>query len=213
MFTMKAEQLPALFDAVAQVMEQKAEVLCEMDAKMGDGDLGLTMRRGFCAIPEFLRQTDEADAGKKLMKAGMKMAAIAPSTMGTLMASGIMAGGKALVGVEELTASTYLEFLRAFAAGVAKRGKCARGERTVLDSIAAGADALEEGLTKTPELSLGNAGELAVKGAMDGVEATKNMEPKYGKAAVFRTSAIGVADQGACAGLYMIEGFRDYFIK
>jgi len=32
---------------VAQVMTDNADHLCEMDARMGDGDLGLTMKKGY----------------------------------------------------------------------------------------------------------------------------------------------------------------------
>ena len=123
---LSADKLPALFDSVAARMDTVADELCEMDARMGDGDLGLTMRRGFAAVPEFLRETDEPDLGKKLVKAGMKMASIAPSTMGTLMASGIMGGGKALTGATQIVAAAYLAFLDAFCAGIAKLGKCQR---------------------------------------------------------------------------------------
>ena len=35
------------------------------------------------------------------------------------------------------------------------------------------------------------------------------MEPKYGKAAVHKAAAAGQLDQGACAGMYMVQGCRD----
>ena len=212
MQVLSADKLPALFDSVAARMEEAAEELCEMDVRMGDGDLGLTMRRGFAAVPEFLRETEEPDLGTKLVKAGMKMASAAPSTMGTLMASGIMGGGKALTGALQIDAAAYLAFLEAFCAGIAKRGKCQRGEKTVLDCTAAAADAVAEALKADPALSLGDAAEAAVRGGREGVEATKDMEAKYGKAAVHRTASVGVPDQGATAGLYMLEGIRNYCI-
>ena len=211
MITVGIDQLPELFEAVAAVMAQKAEELCEMDARMGDGDLGLTMRKGFGAMPELLRDISEPDMGKKLMKAGMKMSSVVPSTMGTLMASGIMTGGKAISGAEHLDAGVYLTYLQGFAAGIQKRGKCARGDRTVLDAIAAAADALADALAADPALSLAAAGEAALEGAKAGVEATRTMEPKYGKAAVHKAAAAGNIDQGACAGMYMISGYCDYF--
>ena len=34
------------------------------------------------------------------------------------------------------------------------------------------------------------------------------MTPKFGKAAVFAAKAAGVADQGAVAGLYMLQGLQ-----
>ncbi|MGM9552916.1 MAG: dihydroxyacetone kinase family protein [Faecousia sp.] len=210
MQVLDAHTLPELFDRVAVKMADHAEELCEMDAKMGDGDLGLTMRRGFAAIPEFLRRTDEPDLGRKLMKAGMHMASVAPSTMGTLMASGIMSAGKALTGATNIDAKAYLTFLQAFSDGISKRGKCVRGEKTVLDCTAAAADAVEEALKANPLLSLSAAAQAAVSGGSTGVEATKTMEAKYGKAAVHRAASVGVADQGACAALYMLEGIHDF---
>ena len=211
MMPLKIHMLPDWFESVAAVMADKADKLCEMDSKMGDGDLGLTMRKGFGALPQILRELDEPKMGKKLIKAGMKMATVVPSTMGTLMASGIMNGGKALADAQTLDAAAYLTYLKGFADGIAKRGKCSRGDRTVLDAVAAAADQLEAALKENPDMTLKTAGELAAAGAAIGVEATKTMEPKYGKAAVHKAAAAGVADQGACAGLYMVQGNRDYF--
>ena len=208
MTEIKITDLQAFFGAIGAVMAEKADELCEMDARMGDGDLGLTMKKGFGAMPEILDAIDEADLGKKLMKAGMKMASVVPSTMGTLMASGIMTGGKELAGKEAIGAAEFLIYLKGYAAGIAKRGKCARGERTVLDAVGAAADKLEAALT--PDMTLEQAAEIALEGAKEGVEATRAMEPKYGKAAVHKAAAKGEIDQGAVAGMYMVKGCRDF---
>ena len=89
------EQLPELFEGVAAIFTEKKDELCDMDAKMGDGDLGLTMHKGYTALPDLIRENAEpGDIGKTLMKSGMKMASVVPSTMGTLMSSGVMEGGK-----------------------------------------------------------------------------------------------------------------------
>jgi len=211
MDTMDAVLLPELFESVSSVMTEKADELCAMDAKMGDGDLGLTMRKGFGAMPEILRSIDEPDMGKKLMKAGMKMASVVPSTMGTLMASGIMTGGKGIVGSTLLDAVTYGKFLCGFAEGIEKRGKCARGDRTVLDAVAPAADAVAAAVEQNPGLMLDEAAAAAVSGAEQGVEATRSMEPKFGKAAVHKAAARDEVDQGAVAALYMLRGFAEFF--
>lgn len=204
------ETLPELFGAVAQVMSEQAQALCEMDARMGDGDLGLTMKRGFAALPEALRASSEPDLGKRIAAAAMKMAGIAPSTMGTLMASGLMRGGMALAGAAEIGPAEFSVFLSAFADGIAKRGKCARGERTVLDAVGPAADRAAELLLKTPDATLSAVAGAALEGARGGVESTKTMVPKYGKAAVFSGQTDGVPDQGACAGLFFLEGLSRY---
>ena len=53
--------------------------------------------------------------------------------------------------------------------------------------------------------------EIALIGAEEGVEATKCMIPKFGKAAVFSAKANGIADQGAVAGYYLLVGIHNYF--
>ena len=52
MTEIKVNDWTAVMEAVAQVMTENADHLCEMDARMGDGDLGLTMKKGYCALPD-----------------------------------------------------------------------------------------------------------------------------------------------------------------
>ena len=101
----KSSDWTAILQSVAQVMTDNADHLCEMDARMGDGDLGLTMKKGYCALPELYAGLEEADMGKRLSKSGIKMSSVVPSTMGTLMSSGWMEGGKRLVGKETVDAA------------------------------------------------------------------------------------------------------------
>ena len=53
----------------------------------------------------------------------------------------------------------------------------------------------------------------ALEAAKIGVEATKNMVPVFGKAAVHAAQCEGVEDQGAVAGYYKILGLNNYNCK
>ena len=194
----------AVMEAVAQVMSDNADHLCEMDARMGDGDLGLTMKKGYCALPQLYGEIQEADMGKRLAKAGVKMSSVVPSTMGTLMSSGWMEGGKRLTGKTAVDAAAFAQFLQGFADGIAKRGKCAPGERTVLDAVLPAAQAAQTAAQEGKDLV--STAQDALEGAKAGVEATKEMTPKYGKAAVFAAKALGTEDQGATAGMLLVQG-------
>ena len=204
------EKLDALFQSASELFSEKKDELCEMDAKMGDGDLGLTMQKGFGALPQLIRENTEAgNIGRTLVRAGLKMSGVVPSTMGTLMSSGLMEGGRAVGVAAELGPEELSRFLTGFAAGVQKRGKCQLGDRTLLDAMDAAAKRADA--TFADGKGVREMLEAAVAGARDGVEATKHMIPKYGKAAVFSARAEGVADQGAVAGLYLLEGLARYF--
>lgn len=209
MDAIRLDDLVGLFESVSAIMTARADELGRMDAAMGDGDLGLTMSKGFAALPPALAGLDDLDVGKRLSKAGMRLSSVVPSTMGTLMASGLLAGGKAVTDRTELDSEGFATFLQAFAAGIAQRGKCTPGDRTVLDALdpagrAARLAADESGAT------LASVADAALEGALRGVEATKALVPKFGKAAVFAAKAAGVPDQGAVAGAYFVEGLREF---
>ena len=205
------DQIPDLFTSVGNLFVEKREELCEMDARLGDGDLGLTMSKGYAALPDFMRAEAEAaggDIGKMLMKAGMKMSSLVPSTMGFLMSTGVMEGGKALKGKSELDGTAFAEYLVGFAAGVQKRGKCEAGQRTIYDAILPASVAAKEAADNGA--SLEEVAKAALEAAKKGVEATKDMVPVFGKAAVHAAQCVGVEDQGAVAGYYKILALNTY---
>lgn len=200
-----------LFQCMASVMNENKGELERLDSLMGDGDLGLTMSRGYGMLPELLQElSDETDAGKVIAKSGMKFSSAVPSTMGFLMGSGLMNAGKKISGTELGGGRQLAEFLKGFAEGIVKRGKCAPGERTILDSVSPAAEAAEQLLQKKPEASFAETAAAAVQAAKQGVEATKQMIPKYGKAAVHKAAAAGLPDQGAVAGLYVMQAIQQF---
>lgn len=208
------DQIPELFESVGTLFVEKKEELCDMDAKLGDGDLGLTMSKGYAALPDIMRAEAEGaggDIGKLLMKAGMKMSSLVPSTMGFLMSTGVMEGGKALKGATEFDGAALAKYLVGFAAGVQKRGKCEAGQRTIYDAILPASKAADEAAAAGADLE--GVIKAALEAAKAGVEATKDMVPVFGKAAVHAAQCVGVEDQGAVAGYYKILGLSNYICK
>jgi dihydroxyacetone kinase-like protein len=199
--------------AIADEMERRSEQLCQMDAMMGDGDLGLTMKKGFAAAAAEMRASEEADVGKALAKCGMKMSTAVPSTMGTLMASGLLQGGKNLAGCTQIDAAGFVLFLEGFAAGIQKRGKCQRGDRTVLDAIGSAADNASALLRADSAANLMQLAQAARDGAQKGLQDTADMMPKFGKAAVHAAKAAGRVDQGAFAGACMVDAICAYICE
>ncbi|HIS80676.1 MAG TPA: dihydroxyacetone kinase subunit L [Candidatus Scatomonas merdavium] len=210
------EQIPDLFDSVGLLFTEKKDELCEMDAKLGDGDLGLTMSKGYSSLPGLMREEAAGaggDIGKMLMKAGMKMSSLVPSTMGFLMSTGVMEGGKALKGRTELDGAGLADYLTGFAAGIQKRGKCEAGQRTIYDAVLPAAQAAARTVAEKPAASLNEVISAALEAARTGVEATKDMVPVFGKAAVHAAACAGVPDQGATAGYYKILGLANYICR
>ena len=203
-------ELPELFQGAADIFGGEKGGALRDGCQNGDGP-GPDHAERFGALPQLIRDNEaEGDIGKTLMKAGMKMAGLVPSTMGTLMSSGIMEGGKAIGKKGEMGPKELAEFLAGFARGIAHRGKCQLGDRTILDAVDAGAKKAQEACAEGADM--GAMLRRAAEGAKEGVKATEDMLPKYGKAAVFSAKAKGVPDQGAVAGQYFLEGLGRYFL-
>ena len=90
MKTLNTEDIKKIFKNIKVIMQENEDRLFKLDSLMGDGDLGLTMKNGFDKAYESISGFEEEDIGKIFMKAGMTMASAVPSTMGTLMATGLM---------------------------------------------------------------------------------------------------------------------------
>jgi dihydroxyacetone kinase-like protein len=195
-----------ILQSIARVMEENRDRLVAMDSVIGDGDLGLTMSGGFGGAAQDAEGfVSEPEPGKFLMKAGMAINKYAPSTMGTLMATGFMRGGKATAGKAELTSADLAVFFQAFLDGIMERGKAKPGEKTVVDAVLPAAEAAKAAAVK----SLAKAAKDILAGAKNGVENSKTLMSQHGKAAVFREKTIGLEDPGCVAFSLVAEGFAN----
>ena len=131
MFT--TSDLKKLLQIWAETMSANADYLIKLDGVVGDSDLGLTMADGFKAASEAAQASEETDFGKTAYNAGKAMSNAVPSTMGTLMASGLMAIGKAFKGAESIDDANLPDFFQAYFDGVRSRGKAEIGDKTFLD--------------------------------------------------------------------------------
>ncbi len=199
------EYLQQAIAACSALMEENKQYLIDLDSALGDGDLGLTMTAGFAEASSFINGSSETDLGKLIMQMGMAISRKVPSTMGTLVASGFMGAGKALKGKEALDDADIAAFFEAFVQGVMNRGKAAPGDRTLVDGIHPAAEALKGAISAGK--SLQDAFAEAVAAAKDGVERTKQMLPKFGRAAYYGEQVLGKEDQGAVVGSLIITGF------
>ncbi|TCW08483.1 dihydroxyacetone kinase-like protein [Raoultella sp. BIGb0138] len=200
-----------LIAAWSAELSLQRETLIKLDQAVGDGDLGITMQKAFHAAQQ-IQPEQEKGVAHYLIQCGFAMAKAAPSTMGTLMATGFMRGGKALV-PELMTLSTadLATFFSAFTQGIAERGKARPGEKTVLDVLLPASDALaQETAAGAP---LGRAAEAAQAAAMAGLAATRTMFPRHGKAAVFADSSAGKEDPGATVALILFNVLSRYVNK
>ncbi|RPH25228.1 dihydroxyacetone kinase subunit L [Buttiauxella warmboldiae] len=202
-----AQKLRLLFAEWACVMQDNKQILTELDSVVGDGDLGLTMSDGFAAANDAVQHSDERDVGRFFYIAGKAMASAVPSTMGTLMASGLMQVGKTFKDRETLSTNEAGAFFQAWYDGVQQRGKAQPGEKTFLDGIAPALVVLKVSAT-TP---LAQARE-ALHQAQWGVQQTTAMVAKHGRAATHGERSRTFIDPGAMVAQLLIQGYFNFIL-
>lgn len=203
----KIAEIKDILNAIREVMNEKKDYLIELDQKMGDGDLGLTMSNGFNAACDQFPEAEE-DIGKALLKASMAMNNAASSTMGTLVSSGIMEAAKTVKGEKEIDSAKIVEMAEAFIQGIKKRGKAEVGDKTILDAIVPAVDKLKAEVEAGKDLSA--AFESAATAADKGAEKTKEMVSEHGRAHYYGEKSRGKIDPGAVAGKLIFEAVRDH---
>lgn len=190
-------------DQAREIMTANKGYLIDLDSVVGDGDLGLTMSDGFLAAYDAVKEGKEADAGKLLYQAGKAMSVKVPSTMGTLMASGLMEAGKALKGKVELNDSDIAALFEAYQNGVEKRGKAKVGEKTFLDGFDPAVKALVHKVQSGG--SIQEAAVAASEAAITGFKNTTTMVAVHGRAATRGEQSRGLMDPGAAVAMLLMQ--------
>ena len=201
-------ELPGLFRRLSQTFAEQRTFLIELDGKVGDSDLGITMNKGFNAALDAVAANTTDKIGKTLQLAGMAIAKAAPSTMGTLTATGFMRGGKAIGEASAIGTAEMAAFWTAYRDGVEERGKAKVGNKTLLDVLHPIALSLQE--STAAGVALPEAMEAAAQAAAAGLEATKTMVAQHGKAACFPEKSLGLQDAGATVGVLIINTLRAF---
>ncbi|MDR3438205.1 dihydroxyacetone kinase subunit L [Telmatospirillum sp.] len=205
---LNADDTVTLVGALEKVFADQREFLIALDGKVGDSDLGLTMNKAFTAAHAAVKADPSGTPGKLLRNAGLAIAKAAPSTMGTLTASGFMRGGKTIEAADTIGSAEMAAFWRAYRTVVQERGRAQVGDKTVLDVLDPIAVSLEASAAAGAPLETALTAAAAAAG--EALEKTKTMVAQHGKAAAFQEKSLGLQDAGATVGVIIIETMADF---
>ena len=185
------------------------EFLTELDREIGDADHGINMARGFTEVLSVLPK-DNDNIGELLKKTGMTLLSKVGGASGPLYGTAYMQAGKVLAGKTSLTAEDGKAVFEAVIAGIQKRGKAVKGEKTMLDAIIPACEAYTKALDGGA--SAADALDAMCKAAEEGVEYTKTIIATKGRASYLGDRSIGHQDPGATSATITMQAIRD-FIK
>jgi dihydroxyacetone kinase-like protein len=191
-------------DIAAIIVENKA-YLSEIDGKIGDGDHGVNMAKGFG------RAADRLDPKGTLTDALSVLSDVLMSeiggSMGPLYGMTFSDMADDLGTTEIIDAKTFASMIRAGLEGVQEIGSAKVGDKTLLDTFVPAVNAFEaaisEGKTFTEALA-------AMKTAAEiGRESTIDLVAKLGRAARLGERSRGVLDAGATSCCMILSVFAD----
>lgn len=178
--TYSLEQLANLLLIVADEIVANRERLTEIDSKLGDGDMGVSMDKAAQALVKTVKESEETLPGKLLIQCGMAINRAAPSTLGTLLSVGFMAVGKEMGGSALIAESFVARAPMVLANAISLRGKAKEGDKTILDALYPYSRTLEDRYKETKDLA--QAAAWAANAAQAGMESTKGKAAKMGRA-------------------------------
>ena len=183
---------------IAQLMEESSDELNAADGLLGDGDLGITMVRGFREIIQ-VRDSLPDDVGMALFQCAKAFTKSSGSSYGTLLATGLMSVAKKKKGQQEIQVEEISALLDDALDAMKERGKAEIGDKTVLDVIAASSQAAKD-------QSDGSSVLIAINDAVTStIDEFRSRQSKIGRARIFSEKSIGLDDPGMLAFRKMLE--------
>ena len=197
---MTADSIRWAVGRLAEKLVPRAGELNELDAAVGDGDLGVTLTRAAEGLARDLPQLPD-DVGMALLRCAQSVSRTSSGTYGTILATGLMAAAKATKGRVLVPWAEISALLGGALKSISQRSQGQLGDKTVLDAIEAARRATE-GLDN-PTVMVA-AADRAIAASIDQF---RNLPFRQGRARIFGSKSIGRDDPGMIAFKRIIECF------
>jgi phosphoenolpyruvate---glycerone phosphotransferase subunit DhaL len=188
--------------AFAAEVEANKGQLTQLDAAIGDGDHGINMQRGMSAVLGKVDATGE-DIGTLLKTVGMTLVSTVGGAGGPLYGTLFLQMGTAASGKAELGPDDWAAALEAAIAGVQARGKADPGDKTMIDALIPGRDALNAALAEGA--SFEDALRRSADAAEQGMRDTVPLVARKGRASYLGERSAGHQDPGATSSRLLLE--------
>jgi dihydroxyacetone kinase-like protein len=198
-----AEHVIRFIEGVAATIKQHRDELTQLDSPIGDADHGVNLDRGFTAVLGKLPTVADKDIGTILKTTGMTLVSTVGGASGPLYGTAFIRAGMALADRYELTEGEVLAALEAALEGIIARGKANRGDKTMVDAIGPGIDALKEAVAGGEDFA--TAMRKGVAATEAGMRETIGMLALKGRASYLGERSIGHQDPGATSSFYIAQ--------
>lgn len=200
----------AIVLSIAERIIENRAYLSEIDGKIGDGDHGVNMAKGFSMAAERLKGEDASLAGALDTLGTLLMTEIGGS-MGPLYGVMFIEFAEKIEGSEAIDARAYSQMLHAGLEGIQSIGEAKVGDKTLIDTLVPAIEAFDAATAAGKPFA--DALTELVEAAEAGRDSTINLVAKIGRASRLGDRSLGVLDAGATSCAIILKelslGARD----
>jgi len=202
--SINAHDLVQILDDITTEIVRNKDYLTELDSLVGDGDHGVNLERGFLKVRDQLPGLrGMSDIGSVLSAAGATLLSNVGGATGSLYGASLMKIGSVCRGKSEIKAQDLPEIFSVWSKAVMELGGAKAGDKTMLDVLLPATEAISLAATESNDLVY--VLNKAVKAAREGLESTKSMVAKKGRASYLGDRSLGHYDAGAASLCLMLE--------
>lgn len=205
---LSVKQTQKMITYIAENMIEQETLLCELDGKIGDGDHGIGIARGFQAVTQEMKN-DFSTINEVFQQSGFALMNSMGGASGIIFSSlflGCLGESKQET---ELDISVLKRYFRNGLERIKQKGGASLGDKTMLDAFEPAVLSIEANEQK----ELADVVQKAAKAAQAGVEATKNYAAKFGRAKFLGERSIGFCDAGAMSVALIFRFAAEYLEK
>ena len=201
--TISTTQMLRALESMCDTIENEKEYLSELDGAIGDGDHGVNMAKCFREVKKKLAASSAEEVGTLFKDVGMVVLNSVGGAMGALYGTFFLKLSQESAGKSEVNLSDLVAMFQTGEQGILDLGKANRGDKTLIDTLSPAVRAIEAAAKEGNTL----VGALAdfEQSAKQGMESTKDMLAKMGRASRLGERTIGHQDAGATSCYFILR--------
>jgi phosphoenolpyruvate---glycerone phosphotransferase subunit DhaL len=200
---MDAVALRAALGRARRTIDRHATALTRLDAVLGDGDHGDNLSIGFRAVEELVTALPpETLPGELLRNVGHALVSAVGGASGPLYGTAFIEAGFRAGSADTIDLALAASMLEAASDGLARRGRCTVGDKTILDTLRPAAIALTAAVATDADAA--SAARSTVRAALAGMHSTRPLVARRGIALRLGERSAGHLDPGAVSCLLIL---------
>lgn len=192
-------------ERLIDVIHENRTYLSEIDGKIGDGDHGINMDKGFQMTKE--RLEDGMSMSDALRTLGRTLLMEIGGSMGPLYGQFFKAMAKASKDVEEIGAGTIADMVEAAYEAIRNLGEAKPGDKTLVDTLDPAVMAMRTAVSGGAGLN--EALDVMVSAAEAGWKSSEDMVARIGRSSRLGERSRGVLDAGATSCYLMLKSLAE----